>query len=662
VRRLFSALALAVVGVLVLSGCGDASDDTFIGTGMIDNSFTREVTRIPVGGTVRWSNDGQTVHNAVDVEGRWSTGEAQGDDENAVMQPGERLSMTFDEPGVYEYFCTLHGTRDGEGMFAVLVVGDEEYVAAPDKAPVEPVTEWTGNTLRVPEDHPNIQNAVDAAAPGDLVLVGPAPQDDAHLAPDGRYVWFEQVEVTTPYVTIRGTDRDAVVIDGEHQRPNAISVFAADGVVVENLTVRNATENGIFFTSLTGYRVSYVTAYNSGVYGIYAFDAVDGIFEHSWASGHPDAGFYVGQCDPCDALLTDLVAERNALGYSGTNASDVVIVNSRWYDNIVGIAPNTLDSELLPPFQRVTIVGNTVHDNDNRLAPTLDLEWPAFGNGIMLAGGLDSVVERNLVYNHERSGILVTPNLSTNFWMTGGNAVRDNEIHGSGYADITMSGPAMAGNCFSGNGARRTVPVGLETFANCDGGPRLPLRYELASTFSSVGLAAEVGLGLRPDNDHRTLAPPPAQPGLPGGADAEVRPAVDVFASALPDLHAIEATAMPADAVVDQTKELSVFGVPLAAGAASTFFGLYGYLLPFVLLAAWTGLALWDMTRREDLSKGATVGWVATILLVPFVGPILYYVLARSPIPAWQRALYVGGGLGAYLVILVVGLVVGGVV
>ena len=45
-------------------------------------------------------------------------------------------------------------------------------------------------------------------------------------------------------------------------------------------------------------RGSYLTAYNNGDYGVYAFDAVDGVLEHSYASGSPDAGFYIGQCYP----------------------------------------------------------------------------------------------------------------------------------------------------------------------------------------------------------------------------------------------------------------------------------------------------------------------------------------------------------------------------
>src|SRR6266511_3562167 len=197
----------------------------------------------------------------------------------------------------------------------------------------------------------------------------------------------------------------------------------ADGVAVENLTVRNAVANGLFWTGVTGYRASYVTASANGDYGIYAFGSRDGVFEQSYASWSPDAGFYIGQCNPCDAVIDGVVSEGNALGYSGTNASDLDIVRSVFRHNWAGIVPNTGDYELLPPFRDVRIVGNLVQDNGNRAAPGAHVEWSGFGNGIVLAGGNDSLVQRNRVLDHPNHGILVTPNLDEHFWTSAGNQV-----------------------------------------------------------------------------------------------------------------------------------------------------------------------------------------------------------------------------------------------
>jgi plastocyanin len=642
VRRGRLPLALAVAAA-VLAGCsGEEAPRGTVNVPMYDNFFAREVTRVPAGATVRFPNEGRAPHNAVAVDGSWGTPTQIGADQAATV--------VLDRPGVYRFYCTFHATEDGrQGMAATMVVGDVSYypgqeVAGPELVPVERAS---GVTRRVPEDHETIQEAVGAARPGDLVLIGPG-------------VYREEVKVAVPSLIIRGRDRNRVVIDGEFLRPNGISV-TADEVAVENLTVRNALINGLFWTGVRGYRASYVTAYNNKDYGIYAFDSADGLFEHSYASGSPDSGFYIGQCHPCDAVIDQVVSERNGLGYSGTNAGgNLQIVRSVWRANWAGIVPNTLDSELLPPFRQVDIVGNRVEANHNRDAPGVPLEWGPFGNGIVLGGGNDSRVERNHVLDHVNNGILVTPNLDKHVWTAAGNRVAGNLVEGSGRADLVLAGPAGAGNCFEGNQARTSIPVGLQAFHRCSG-PRLPLRMDLSPTLASLGQVAEANTGAYPRNRPEDQPAPPPQAQLPGGAGAPVQPAVDVFQQHRVDLATIPLPG-PSGRPPTVRKEPTVFGVPLLATSPwQLVFALYGYLLPFVLYAAWTSLALWDLARRDDLSRGAAVGWIAVILLVPFLGVIAYHVLGRPRLPAWLRAAVVGGGLVAYLVVLGVGALLGGI-
>lgn len=611
---------------------------------MMDNFFSRDVTRVPVGGRVTFRNAGRAVHNAVAVDHAFSTEATFGD----IAMPMEaQTTVTSDEPGVHLFYCTFHGTPDGDGMAATLVVGGVEYSPGGDESLLEPVAEASGMTRRVPQDHPTVQEAVDAADPGDLVLVGP-----------GTY--REQVDVTTPSLVLRGTDRNDVVIDGGFERPNGINI-TADGVAVENLTVRNAVQNGVFWTGVTGYRASYVTSVNNAVYGIYAFDATEGLFEHSYASGSADAGFYIGQCRPCRAVIASVVAEYNALGYSGTNAGgELQIVNSTWRHNVAGIAPNTLDSELLPPVRDVDIVGNVVADHGRTDVPVLGIEWPALGNGVILAGAEDIRVERNRIVNSATHGVLVTPNLSKHFWFASGNVVRDNAISGSGIADVALSGPAGAENCFEGNRAATAMPPGLHAFQGC-AGPRLPLRWNLSTLALNAGRFAEASTGQVPDNPVEDGPLPPRQPQMPGGAEAEVRPAAGVYEAARVDLDAISLPPAPDDP--PRGRELLVAGLPVAAtGPWSLFFGIYLYLLPGVLLAAWVALALWDLARREDTTAGATLGWVLVVLLVPLLGVMAYLLFAAVTMPRWFRVAVVLGGLLAYGALLGIGALVGGVV
>ena len=633
----------ALLAGLLMAGCSSGEEaQAHVTINMLDDFFGRDLTRVPIDTSVRFVNDGRNPHNAVDAKGAWKT--------PVDMKRGDAKLVRFSQPGVYRFYCTFHGTANGKGMAATLVVGNAYYNPAEQATgkTLAPVAQASGQVQRVPQQHRTIQAAVNASQPGDLVLISPG-------------VYREEVKVAIPSLVLRGTDRNAVVIDAEFKRPNAISI-TADGVAVENLTARNGLTNGVFWTGVKGYRASYVTAHANKEYGVYAFDSVDGVFEHSYASASADSGFYIGQCNPCRAVITDVVAENNALGYSGTNASgELYIVRSTWRRNWAGIVPNTLDTELLPPFREVTIVGNVVEGNGNPEAPGKGIQWGAFGNGVVLAGGNDSVVERNRIVDHPLHGILITPNLDRRFWMSSGNRVRGNVIRGSGRADLALSAPAGNGNCFQGNDVRSSAPPGLQALHSCDG-LRLPLGMDLSTMALSLGRVAETHHEDYPKHRPEDAPPPPPQPQLPGGASAPVRPAMDVFTRFSMNLASIPVPANPDGHSATIRKEPTVSGVPiLAASPWQLVFALYGYLLPFVLYAAWTSLAFWDLARRDDLGRGATLAWVAVVLLVPFLGVIGYHVLGRSKLPGWLRAAVVGGGVAAYLVILAIGALLGGI-
>jgi hypothetical protein len=468
--------------------------------------------------------------------------------------------------------------------------------------------------------------------------------------------------VRIPGITIRGVDRNDVVIDGEFERANGIQALFTDGVVVENLTSMNHTLNGVFWSGVRGYRASYVTAVNNGDYGIYAFDSGDGLFEHSYASGSPDASFYIGQCNPCDAVITDSIGEYSGLGYSGSNAStNIYIVNNVFRHNGTGAAPNSLDGELLPPAENVVVAGNLIHDNGYGEFPHKTAQWATQGIGIAMAGTVDSLVVENRIFNHPLNGIQVFPNVDANVWMSSGNEVSRNVVHGSGLGDLTLTGPGGSGNCFANNDHGWSMPAGLELSQGCDA-LRWPVLWELGALSAQFGRVIERGLELDPETFHGDMPVPPDQPQMPGGADAPVAPAVGVFASAEPDLDAISTPAMPNGREVTQQKGLNIMGVSFAT-TFGTFIGLYAYVLPMVLYAAWVVIAVWEIiTRRDDLSRGGGIGWILVILIVPFLGVIAYYILGKSQIPAAYRWVLLAGGMGAYMLFLVLGLFVGGVV
>jgi hypothetical protein len=290
-----------------------------------------------------------------------------------------------------------------------------------------------------------IQAAVNAAAPGDWILIAPGSYHERGAVDAG-------VRVTTPGIHLRGMDRNRVVIDGTSPGPGSCSAdprrqtlsgrngieILADGVSVENLTVCNflgdaigKNGNQIWWNGgdgsgrigLGSYRGAYLTASstfyqattpNLAQYGIFASNAKGpGVIEYSYASNMADSAFYVGACPDCNVTLRYVHAQNSAQGYSGSNSGGhLVIEESEWDQNQAGIVPSSLANDDSPspqdgacpddPDASCTLIqGNYVHDNNNPNSPAAGLAATvAVGTGIDLSGSHNDSVQFNVVTNN----------------------------------------------------------------------------------------------------------------------------------------------------------------------------------------------------------------------------------------------------------------------
>ena len=168
----------------------------------------------------------------------------------------------------------------------------------------------------------------------------------------------------------------------------------------------------------------------------------------------------------------------SAVGYSGTNATGVVVRDSVWDRNGAGILPNSYANEAFPPEARTTIVGNTVIASGG-LGCRSTPRWRAFlGIGIAVAGGNANAIRDNRVTRSERYGIAVFPTARfVSFspgpepgppWRPRGNRTVRNVVSGSGWADLALAAGSGRANCFSGNRAAWTSPPRLQT-STCTG-------------------------------------------------------------------------------------------------------------------------------------------------------------------------------------------------
>lgn len=79
---------------------GSPGDATII----IENFAFSGVTTVSTGTTVTATNQDGVTHTWTSVDDVWSSG---------GLASGESFEFTFDEPGEYSYFCTIHPTMEG---------------------------------------------------------------------------------------------------------------------------------------------------------------------------------------------------------------------------------------------------------------------------------------------------------------------------------------------------------------------------------------------------------------------------------------------------------------------------------------------------------------------------------------------------------------------
>jgi hypothetical protein len=367
--------------------------------------------------------------------------------------------------------------------------------------------------IDVPGDVPTLEQAIARAQPGDTIVLAAGTYPGGNVVPPAKHD-----------ITIRGADRNGVVLDGANRRRHGIVVHA-DGVSILDLSVHDFKLNGLYWEGADRYRASYVTVWNVGGYGIYAEDGESGVIDHMYVSGAADAAYYIGECKPCRATIANVVAKLSAVGYSGTNSTGVVIRDSLWDRNGVGLLPNTYANEALAPQARTTIVRNTVTNSGLARVPIRTPLAGFIGIGIAVAGGSENTISHNRVRRSERYGVAIFP--TARFvvfdpgtpepgppWRPRGNRVSRNAVSGSGRADLALAAGSGRSNCFSRNVAVRSLPRSLQT-PDCEGVSADGSAAVAADLTRPVRVMYEQTVRRRKAPDYTDMPTPPPQPTMP---------------------------------------------------------------------------------------------------------------------------------------------------
>lgn len=194
---------------------------------------------------------------------------------------------------------------------------------------------------------------------------------------------------------------------------NGVEIDDADRVTLNGLTARDFAGNGFFAVNVNGYTMNHIVAARVGGYGLYAFNSIGGTMKNAEAYYNNDSGYYVGQTpeqsNPVRTFIKNVKGWGSTLGYSGTNSRYVTIQNSTFWDNGLGIVPNTLASERFPPDGHNVLINNRVFWNNfdytrkhgnpfyGKAGQSTSAPFP-IGSGIFVLAGQQNTITRNKIW------------------------------------------------------------------------------------------------------------------------------------------------------------------------------------------------------------------------------------------------------------------------